>query len=545
MIKNLIILIVVVGVGIFAATQFMGGSEENNDDITLSTVRKGELIIDVIEGGNVEARDKVTIRNEVSGGTTIISMVPEGTILTQEDVDNKKVIIKLDSDKLENSEGQQSINVESAKSAVADAEESLQIQVKTNESNIKKAELARKFALLDLQKQTGEQIALDLVENKLLIKDVIKREDLGGQLLQQKRDLQSKIDLQEEDLTRARSRYEGTKKLAEKGYVTQDDLTADKLALKREEVALEQSELNLELFLDYDFIKETEKLLSDYQEAVLEVQRTEVKNKSNFTKATVKFETAQKKYKEHNDQLLKLREQMTKCEIVAPCVGLVVYEKVGRRETIQVGDSIRERQEIINIPRMDRMNFVANIHESVVGLIKPGMRTEITIDALPNQIVSGEVTNVGVLPESQGWLNPNLKVYKTIVSIESTDLDLKPGMSGQVRIIASELEDVTIIPIQSVFTRDKKQFVQVYKNNEIEIREVKTGLFNDDFIHITSGLSEDEEVIMQHPDYSEWEEETEEKKATKKSKKLDTTKKPEDGEKKAAKADAKGKQQDS
>ena len=502
MLKNIILLFIVIGIVAFAAIKFIGGGEEKNIEVTLFKVRKGELIIDVIEGGNIEAREKVSIRSEVSGGTTIISMIPEGTMLTQEDVDNKLVIVKLDSAQLENSEGQQSINVETAKNAVADAEESLLIQIKTNESGIKKAELNRKFGLLDLQKQTGEQIAKDLVDGKLEIKAVIKREDLGGQLLQKKRDLQSEIDLQKEELTRAKSRFDGTKQLAEKGYVTQDDLTADQLALKREEVTLEQSELNLKLFLDYDFIKETEKLLSDYQEAVLEVERTLVKNKSNLNKITVKFDTVKKKYSEHSEQLEKIRTQMINCEIYAPCVGLVVYEKVGRRETIQEGDNIRERQEILSIPRMDRMNFVANIHESVIGLVKTGQRSEITIDALPNTIVEGEVTYVGVLPESQGWLNPNLKVYKTTVSIEAVKFDLKPGMSGQVRIIVSKLQDVLIIPIQSVFTRNKKQYVQVQSGSKVELRKVTTGLFNDDFIHIKEGLQESEQVIMQHPDYS-------------------------------------------
>ena len=57
--------------------------------------RKGDLVVTVIESGSIRARQTIDIRSEVYGEATIISLVPEGTYITQEDVDSGKVIVEL------------------------------------------------------------------------------------------------------------------------------------------------------------------------------------------------------------------------------------------------------------------------------------------------------------------------------------------------------------------------------------------------------------------------------------------------------------------
>ncbi|HON05748.1 MAG TPA: hypothetical protein PLB98_05190, partial [bacterium] len=99
-------------------------------------VKKKDLIISVIEGGNLKALKFQKIVNMVPGQRTILYIVPEGTHITEEDVRNGKILILLDSKDIENDLDQQKINLETTYSSYKEAEENLVIQKKQNESDL-------------------------------------------------------------------------------------------------------------------------------------------------------------------------------------------------------------------------------------------------------------------------------------------------------------------------------------------------------------------------------------------------------------------------
>jgi len=192
---------------------------------------------------------------------------------------------------------------------------------------------------------------------------------------------------------------------------------------------------------------------------------------------------------------------------VAKKSGLVVYggddqNNYGNQEPIREGATVRERQTIITIPDLRRMSVNVKIHESYINKIKVGQKARITVDAYPDKPLMGEVTVVGVLPDSQNrWLNPDLKVYLTTVTIEGTNTWLKPGMSAKVEILVDHLDDVVYVPVQSVEPANGKQYCFVSDGfGKPDRREVQTGEFNDDFIEVRKGLSEGERVLLNPPD---------------------------------------------
>src|ERR1019366_7671090 len=98
--------------------------------------------------------------------------------------------------------------------------------------------------------------------------------------------------------------------------------------------------------------------------------------------------------------------------------GLVVYGGSGdnyyggNQDPIREGATVRERQAIITIPDMTRMSVNVKIHESYIKKIKKSQKARITVDAFPDTVLEGEVTKLGVLPDSQNrYMNPDLKVY--------------------------------------------------------------------------------------------------------------------------------------
>jgi multidrug efflux pump subunit AcrA (membrane-fusion protein) len=170
-------------------------------------------------------------------------------------------------------------------------------------------------------------------------------------------------------------------------------------------------------------------------------------------------------------------------------------------ERIREGASVRERQSIITIPDMTKMSVRVKIHESYIKKVKKGQKAKITVDAFPDKILDGEVTQVGVLPDSQNmWMNPDMKVYLTTITINGTQDWLKPGMSAKVEILVSRLEDVLFVPVQAISAIDDKQYCYLPGGRKPERRLVEVGDFNDDFIEIKNGLKEGDVVLLRHPD---------------------------------------------
>ena len=72
-------------------------------------------------------------------------------------------------------------------------------------------------------------------------------------------------------------------------------------------------------------------------------------------------------------------------------------------------------------------------------------------------------------------------------------------MTAKVEVIIEELKDVLNVPIQSVVTREGLKVCYVAGDTGTEMREVDTGLFNDDFVEIKSGIKEGEKVLLSPP----------------------------------------------
>ena len=60
----------------------LNGLKDSDDGLIFYTAARGDLIIEVVESGSVEASESEIIRSKVEGRTTIISIVPEGTFIT-------------------------------------------------------------------------------------------------------------------------------------------------------------------------------------------------------------------------------------------------------------------------------------------------------------------------------------------------------------------------------------------------------------------------------------------------------------------------------
>jgi len=511
------VVVCIAAVGVLGfLTQMRGhGANAAEDNSTAFTVKRGDLTISVTENGDIKAVKSTDIKCEVEGRTAIVNIVPEGTYITPEDVNNGKVLVELDSSKLKQDLAQRQIDFATAEANHAEAKEAYDIQVKQNESNVTAAELKMRFALIDLQKYLGERVTTRLLDKsdpnadfkKVTAAILQDPNSLGGEAKQKLRELTGAITLAESNLQNAIYTLEWTQKLREKQYVAETQLQRDKLDKQRLEIDKEKAEIAEDLFKRYEFPKQVEKLLSDYQEAQRELERTEARARSQLAQAKAKLTGADAMLSLQKDRLEKVQKQLAACVVKAPAVGQVVYwsstERWGR-VTIEQGAEVPQGYKIITIPDASQMKVEIKVHETWIDKIQPGQPAKITIAAFPDKTFTGKVLKKAPLASPDDFLNPDLKVYTTDVSIEGTHDALKTGMTGKVEVTVDELRDVLYVPIQSVVSVGQAKVCYVMGSRP-QKREVQTGLFNDSFVEIKSGLEEGESVLMNPPQWGEQE----------------------------------------
>lgn len=460
-------------------------------------VKRGVLSIIVSEGGALQAERMQRICSEVRADVKILSIVPEGTTITDEDVKKGKVLVTLDSAQLKDRASKESIEVEAASEELTRAKEDLQIQEKQNESNIRKANLDVELAQADLFSYLGKELANSL-DDKTNFAELHKSEKLGGVALQKKTELENSVRMADEQVKRAKDKVTWTDRLYQKKYVTGDELRADQLAMMQQEAQHRQAQLALDLFLTYDMPKEAKTRSYACREKQLELERVRARANSERAQAQARLKSRESSFNTRTKGLEELNKQVEACTIKADKPGLVVYASSSnpwqRSGVIEVGASVRERQEIINLPDLSSLIAKVKIHESAVKKVAPGQPATITVDAYPGLIMHGKVKEVAPLPDPQ-WLL-DTKLFTTTITIEGDNSNLKPGISCRAEIAVATLPDVLFVPIQTVTVRGHKQYCVLADDRSQSPREVTTGESDDKFVEIKSGLKEGERVLL-------------------------------------------------
>jgi HlyD family secretion protein len=490
-----------VGIGLKAER----GSANEADAIPTTPVVRGELVVDVKGRGALWDVDPLQIKNEVEGWSTILEIVDAGTVITEQDVKDGKVLIKLDSASLEETEADRQMSFYRAEAGYAQAKENLDIQRKQNESDVAAATLKAKFAEMDLAHYLGDELAPRTLQDPSALSNLAEEPSLGGTARQQLRDLQSRVVLADANLARADDTLEWTRKLYDKQYASGEQLAADQLAMTRAGINKASAEQALDIYRRYTLPKEAEQLASDRQEALRDLDRVVAKARSELAQAEARLKSSDANLRLERERLDKVRRMIEKSTIRAPKPGRLIYgppvdAMTGRDTQIEEGASIQEGAVIVRIPDLNSLAARVNIPEARVDMIKPGQPAAITLDALPERVFPGRVTRVSPMANAdQTRLNPNAKVYTTDIAMHEVPPGFIPGMAARVDIIVADLKDVLYIPVQCVFDYKGVSFCWVKMATGPQPRDIVTGLRSDRYAEITQGLREGEQVYLASP----------------------------------------------
>lgn len=477
--KKIIVVLILAGLGVAAWWFFIrdANTGDKNQGMIFAKVEEGPLVINLTEAGSIKPAEQINIKSRVEGRVSILYLVPEGQPVKKGDV-----LVELDSSTQQDNLVNQEITVQNANASYVQAMENLEVVKNQAKADVDKAELDLRFAKEDLLKYKEGEYPKSLNE------------------------LESKVTLANEELQRARDKLLWSKKLLDEKYLSETEYKSDALTCQRCELDLVTAKNNLALLKQYTYKRQIAQYESDVSQNEMALDRTRRSAKANIVQAEATLRAKELELNRQNARLEKIKDQIAKSTIVAPADGLVIYATSnrgpfrGNAEPLQEGQEVYERQELIALPTADTFIAEIKVHETNLKKLFVGLPVRVRIDALPGQIFMGKVSKIAPLPDAQSmFMNPDLKLYNTIVSIDGGAGVLKSGMNCEAEIVIEQYEKAMYLPVQCVVREGGKPVVYVRKGEGIEKREVEIGLDNNRMVRMLKGVTVGEEVLITPP----------------------------------------------
>jgi len=185
--------------------------------------------------------------------------------------------------------------------------------------------------------------------------------------------------------------------------------------------------------------------------------------------------------------------------VVSPSHGIAIIEQNWMtNQKWQMGDQPYSGTKLIELPDLNEMMAEVKINEVDVSKIVPGLKVAIKADAYADTSYTGEVTTIANLAQNKDYKS-KIKIFPVQIKINGTPKNLLPGLTVSCKIKINEIPDVIYIPLEAVFKDQGNVFVYLKTVSGFKRRDVKTGASNTDFIIITEGLLENDELALADP----------------------------------------------
>jgi len=274
-----------------------------------------------------------------------------------------------------------------------------------------------------------------------------------------------------------------------------EDLEAD-LELAR--LSQEISKINFETSVyEPEATKKEIKLKLESATIALERAKEQIENK----KIIHKEDLIQKSLiiKQLTSTLADANRSMNSLFVVSPAKGIIIKElNWMTNQKWAVGDQPYSGSKVIELPDLSAMRAEVEINEVDISKIMPGQRVEIRPDAYSDSIYAANVESVANLAQNKDYKS-KIKIFPVQISISGQSKKLLPGLTVSCKIIVSEIPDVLYIPIESLFRDQMTQYVYIKSGSGFKRNEIKTGAVNTDFVVITEGLNENDQIALSDP----------------------------------------------
>jgi HlyD family secretion protein len=202
-------------------------------------------------------------------------------------------------------------------------------------------------------------------------------------------------------------------------------------------------------------------------------------------------------------------DSLSKTVYNSPIDGIITSLRVEEGEVAVIGTMNNPGTVLMTIADLSEMEVEVEVDETDVVGVRLGQAADVKVDALPDRVLKGTVTEVGSsaiarLTTSQ----EESRDFQVTITLSDPPGSLKPGLSASADIITAEKKGVLAVPISALVIREKKsdepardeaveeEGVYGLDNGRARFLPVTKGIMGGLLIEISSGLREDQEVIV-------------------------------------------------
>ena len=247
----------------------------------------------------------------------------------------------------------------------------------------------------------------------------------------------------------------------------------------------------------------------------------ELISKEQLEQAKVQWEISEASLKAIDFQIAQAQaslksslDNLSKTVFTAPIDGIITSLRVEEGEVAIIGTMNNPGTVLMTIADLSVMEVEVEVDETDVVAVVLGQDAEVRVDAFPNEVFKGKVTEIGSSALQKSGLASSTtqesKDFKVVVTLENPSPGLKPGLSAGADIITSRKEGVLAVPISALVVRDKpepaggtspksrektEEGVFVVEHGRARFVPVQKGIMGELEVEIASGLTESQTII--------------------------------------------------
>ena len=201
-------------------------------------------------------------------------------------------------------------------------------------------------------------------------------------------------------------------------------------------------------------------------------------------------------------------DMLNKTTYHSPIEGVITSLRVEEGEIAMIGTMNNPGTVLMTIADLSIMEVEVEVDETDVIGLELGQQADVRIDALPDQVIKGSLTEIGSSALQKTTTSQESKDFKAVITLIDPPPSLKPGLSASADIITAEKKAVTVISISAMIIKEEKdddkdtsqkeknqEGVYLVQDNRTKFQPVEKGIMGELLIEITSGLEDGQEVV--------------------------------------------------
>lgn len=232
---------------------------------------------------------------------------------------------------------------------------------------------------------------------------------------------------------------------------------------------------------------------------------------TDYEQSLYNYQKAKSAFDSSKASLAKAERNLSYATITSPIDGVVISRDVEEGQTVASGF---ETPTLFTIAAdLTQMQVVADVDEADIGDVEEGQRVSFTVDAYPNDVFEGKVTQIrlGATSSSSSTTTTTTVVtYEVVISAHNPDLKLKPRLTANITIYTLDKQGVLSVPAKALrFTPavplvgpnavvkdcEGEHKVWTREGDTFTAHPVSIGISNGIVTEITGGINEGTQIV--------------------------------------------------